>query len=622
MEDINLEEVEYQRLLEEEKERMSYLNLRVFYNNKFNYIKIKKFEKLLELKNKFFELYAINKDKDKENLINTENDSRIIIYNSNNNKIIDILNPSKDNMTLEELNLTQNHIYHLEIKQPSETFDEFNPDEINISLIKWDDSYLNEINKNKKRNKSDIEKNSIQIKINKNMPKEEFIKKIKLSLNFSPEENILIHKTQEYSYNNINLITLNSEVDLKKFISDNLLFYIEADLKQNSEEYKFKKYFDSFIPDIKVVFNTPIPEDKLKKIKRITAKDYKFDKSLEINPKTKLIKLKEEISKILNISLDNFIIKKNTHNGIEIKNLEETIDKYSTKNLTLYIQYGTPRKDGDILLNIHQYIYDISIFHIYPYTIIDLGHMIFDKKNNLNEVINIIRTKNKKFLNNNNDKDNSDNIEYYLREEKNLKIGKIFLDKNKTLLDIGIKEGETLICQNIDKNNIFIFEKENINEALNISIRFFDHKNWSLSTIYEIFFNKKITTKDFYINIIKYIIEQKKLQCEDLTEIEGVKISNNEFYFYMDDIINNMTFLSFIELEETSMYNYPFLLNSNGNLLLIRYNIKDIREPTIEEMNYLFKVNENNINNKEIKKKKNLGNKNNIKYNKIKKRSL
>ena len=619
MEDINLEEVEYQRLLEEEKERMSYLNLRVFYNNKFNYIKIKKFEKLLELKNKFFELYAINKDKDKENLINIENDSRIIIYNSNNNKIIDILNPSKDNMTLEELNLTQNHIYHLEIKQPSETFDEFNPDEINISLIKWDDSYLNEINKNKKRNKSDIEKNSIQIKINKNMPKEEFIKKIKLSLNFSPEENILIHKTQEYGYNNINLITLNSEVDLKKFISDNLLFYIEADLKQNSEEYKFKKYFDSFIPDIKVVFNTPIPEDKLKKIKRITAKDYKFDKSLEINPKTKLIKLKEEISKILNISLDNFIIKKNTHNGIEIKNLEETIDKYSTKNLTLYIQYGTPRKDGDILLNIHQYIYDISIFHIYPYTIIDLGHMIFDKKNNLNEVINIIRTKNKKFLNNNNDKDNSDNIEYYLREEKNLKIGKIFLDKNKTLLDIGIKEGETLICQNIDKNNIFIFEKENINEALNISIRFFDHKNWSLSTIYEIFFNKKITTKDFYINIIKYIIEQKKLQCEDLTEIEGVKISNNEFYFYMDDIINNMTFLSFVEFEETSMYNYPFLLNSNGNLLLIRYNIKDIREPTIEEMNYLFKVNENNINKKEIKKKKNLGNKNNIKYNKIKK---
>ena len=619
MEDINLEEVEYQKLLEEEKERMSYLNLRVFYNNKFNYIKIKKFEKLLEVKNKFFELYEINKDKDRKNLINVEQDSRIIIYNNNNNKIIDILNPSKDIMTLEELNLTQNHIYHLEIKQPSDIFEEFNPDEIDISLIKWEDSYLNEINKNKKRNKSDIEKNSIQIKINKNMKKEEFIEKIKSALNYPNEEAILIHKIQEYGYNNINLITLNTETELKKFISDNLIFYIESETKQNSDEYKFKKYFDSFIPDIKVVFNTPIAEDKLKKIKRITAKDYKFDKSLEINPKSKLSKLKEDISKILNISIDNFIIKKNTHNGVEIKNLEETIDKYSTKNLTLYIQYGTPRKDGDILLNIHQYIYDISQFHIYPYNIIDLGHMIFDKKNNLSEVINIIRTKNKKFVNNETDKDNKDNMEYYLREEKNFKIGKIFLDKNKTLLDIGIKEGETLICQNIDKNNIFIFDKENINESLNISIRFFDHKNWSLSTIYETFFNKKISTKDFYINIIKAIIEQKKLKCEDLNDIEGVKISNNEFYFYMDDIIKNMTFLSFTEFEETSIYNYPFLLNSNGNLLLIRYNIKDIREPTVEEMNYLFKMNESNINNKEIKKKKNVGNKNNVKYNKIKK---
>ena len=619
MEDINLEEVEYQKLLEEEKERMSYLNLRVFYNNKFNYIKIKKFEKLLEVKNKFFELYEINKDKDRKNLINVEQDSRIIIYNNNNNKIIDILNPSKDIMTLEELNLTQNHIYHLEIKQPSDIFEEFNPDEIDISLIKWDDSYLNEINKNKKRNKSDIEKNSIQIKINKNMKKEEFIEKIKSALNYPNEEAILIHKIQEYGYNNINLITLNTETELKKFISDNLIFYIEPETKQNSDEYKFKKYFDSFIPDIKVVFNTPIAEDKLKKIKRITAKDYKFDKSLEINPKSKLSKLKEDISKILNISIDNFIIKKNTHNGVEIKNLEETIDKYSTKNLTLYIQYGTPRKDGDILLNIHQYIYDISQFHIYPYNIIDLGHMIFDKKNNLSEVINIIRTKNKKFVNNETDKDNKDNMEYYLREEKNFKIGKIFLDKNKTLLDIGIKEGESLICQNIDKNNIFIFDKENINESLNISIRFFDHKNWSLSTIYETFFNKKISTKDFYLNIIKAIIEQKKLKCEDLNDIEGVKISNNEFYFYMDDIIKNMTFLSFTEFEETSIYNYPFLLNSNGNLLLIRYNIKDIREPTVEEMNYLFKMNESNINNKEIKKKKNVGNKNNVKYNKIKK---
>ena len=613
MEDINLEEFEYQKFLEEEKERMSYLNLRIFYNNKFNYVKIKKFEKLLEFKKKIFEIYEINKDK--ENIINIEKDSRIIIYNCNNNKIIDILNPSKDNNTLEELNLTQNHIYHIEIKNPEETFEEFDPDDINISLIKWDDSFINDKTTNKKRNKSDIEKNAVQIKINKNMKKEKFIEKIKSKLNFEQNENILIHKAQEYGYNNISLITLNDEIDLKKFLSDNLIFYVEPDLKQNSDDYKFKIYFDSLIPDIKVVFNTPIPEDKLKKIKRITAKDYQFDKSIEISPKLKLSKLKEEIAIKLNISVDNFIMKKNTHNGIEIKNLEESIDKYSTKNLTLYIQFGIPRKDGDILLNIHQYIFDINEFHIYPYNIIDLDHMILDKKNTLNEVINLIKTKNKKFVSG----DDDNNAEYFLREEKNLKIGKIFLDKNKTLLDIGIKEGENLIIQNFEKNNIFIFENEDNNERLNISIRFFDHKNWTLSDTFEIFFNKKISTKDFFINIIKKIIEEKKFQCEDLNDIKGVKISNNEFYYYMDDIIKTMTFLSFNEFEETSIYNYPFLLNSNGNLLLIRYNIKDIRDPTVEEMNYFFKINESNINDKGIKKKKNLENKSNAKKNTIKK---
>ena len=239
--------------------------------------------------------------------------------------------------------------------------------------------------------------------------------------------------------------------------------------------------------------------------------------------------------------------------------------------------------------------------------------MIFDKKNTLNEVINLIKTKNKKFLNNNED------TEYYLREEKNLKMGKIYLDKNKTLFDINIKEGENLIIQNIIKNNINIFEKEDSNERLNISLRFFDHKNWTLSDTYEIFFNKKITTKDFYTNIVKYIIEEKKLNCEDMNDIEGVKISNNELYYYMDDIIKNMTFLPFSEFEETSLYNYPFLINSNGILLLIRYNTKVLREPTNEEMNYFFKVNENNINEKGIKKKKHLGNKNEGKKIKIKK---
>ena len=617
LEDINIEEEEYKRYLEEEKERMSYLNLKVFYNDKLDYIKIKKTEKLLTFKNKIFDLYGINKNNE-NNPINIENDSRIIIYNNNNNKIINILNPiDNDTKSLEELNLTQNHIYHLDIKKSNETFDIFNPDDINISLIKWDDNFLLYAkDKKNKKNQLNIENNGIRIKINKNISIEDFIKTIKNNLNYGENDNILIHKKQEYGYNNIDLITFNhgNHKDLKRFLSDdNLIFYIEP-YNEQIEDCKFKLFFNSLLPDIKVIFNTPIPEEKLKKIKRINVKDYKFDKSIEICPKYKMSKLKEEIGKILNISIDTFIFKKNSHNGVEIKKLEDTIDKYSTKNLTIYIQFGIPRKEGDILLNFQQYYYDISEFHLYPYKSIDLGFMIFDKKTTLNEVINVLQTKNKKFVrneektdnNNENGNDKNNNIKYYLREEKNFKPGKLYLDGSKTLIDIGVKEGDILICQGINPENIFIDEKNDNNDRLNFSVRFFEHKNWKISEIFEIFVNKKINTKDFYLKVLKNIINEKKIECNDINELEGVKISNNELFYFMDEILISMAFISFTEFEESSIYNYPFLLNSNGAFILVRYNCNDLREPTIEEMNYFYKPkkSEGNV---AVKPKKKLG---------------
>ena len=583
MEDINIEEAEYQKYLEEEKERMSYLNLRVSFNEKLEIIKIKKYEKLLSFKMKIFELYGINQNTSEEK-INIEKDSRIIIYNINNNKIINILNPKDNNeKTLEELNFTQNHIYHLNIKKPSEEFDIFDPDDIYITLVKWNDNFL--LN-SKNKNKPNIEEeNGIKIKINKQISNDEFIQAIKNSLKFEEKQNILIHKKQEYGYNNIDLVTFNKEkMDVKRFLSDeNLVLFIEENTN-SIEDCKFKLYFNSLIPDIKVIFNTPISEEKLKKLKRISVKDYKFDKSIEICPKFKMSKLKDEIGKVLNINVDNFILKKNSHNGVEIKKLEDTIDKYSTKNLTIYIQFGIPRKDGDILLKFQQFYLDNSKFNLYPYKNKDLGFMIFDKKITLKEVINLLKTKNKNVFKNENN-----NNEYYLREEKNFRPGKLFLDDNKTIVDLGLKEGDLLILQDINKDDIFLIDKEDNNDRLNFIVRFFDHKNWKFSDCYEIFINKKISVADFHLKALKNIIEEKKLECNDINEIDGVKITNNELFYYMDDLLNSVAFLPLEEYGETCIYNYPFLLNSNGTFILIRYNGKELREPTVEEINYYFK---------------------------------
>ena len=615
LEDINLEEEEYKKYLEEEKERMSYINLKVFYADKLDYIKIKKTETFLTFRNKIFELYKIN-EKNENNPINIENDSRIIIYNSNNNKLINILNPKSNNeKTLEDLNLTQNNIYHLNIKKPSEEFDIFDPDDISIALVKWNDDFLLNIKeKNRNKNQINLESKGIKIKINLKISNEEFIKKIKEALNYNDNDNILIHKKQEYGYNNIDLITFNkgddTKLTVKKFISDNnSILYIEQynniDKDFTIEDSKFKLYFDSLVPDIKVIFNTPIPEQKLKKLKKVSPKDYKFDKSLEICPKFKFSKLKEEIGKILNININTFILKKSSHNGVEIKKLEDTIDKLASRNLTIYVEFGVPRKEGDILINFQQYYFDKSVFHLYPYEMVDLGSMIVNEKNTLNEVINLLKTKNTKFKQNEINKEGE--INYYLREEQNFKPGKIFLDGNKTIIDIGVKEKNVLICQGINTKNIIIDEKEDNNDRLNFSVRFFDHKNWKMSECYEIFVNKKITTKDFHLKVLKNIIDNEKLECEDLNELEGLKIPNNQIFYYMDDVLNNMAFMSFGDFEETSIYNYPFLLNANGDLVLIRYNCKDLREPTIEEMDYFYKSNQTKTGKGTINNKKNLG---------------
>ena len=115
---------------------------------------------------------------------------------------------------------------------------------------------------------------------------------------------------------------------------------------------------------------------------------------------------------------------------------------------------------------------------------------------------------------------------------------------------------------------------------------------------------------------------------KDIKSIKEINADINNF-----DIINRPSISDVRKIDpkfnnnnnSENMENKPInkvvTFGNNKNSLASNYsnNIKDIRDPTIDEMNYFFKVNENNINDKGIKKKKNLGNKKNVKKNTIKK---
>ena len=288
--EIKFEEEEYQKLLNDEKERLSHLNLKIFHNDKFEFIDLRKNNKIIDLKNKFIEVFKLN--------IETK-DCRIIIMD--NQKLINIINDDEENKdkTLEELNFHTKYIYKLEIKKPNEEFKPFDIDDTFINVIKWDDNFMT----NNSLDKSQF----IKIPINKKMNYDEITKIIKDKFNINQNNSILILKKQDYGVNNYNLLEYTKEMKGKNYFVDGQLnLYLEEN--KTLEESNFKLFFENQIPNIKVIFNTPISKEEMKKIKRITVNSYKFNKSLEINPKKTISQLKEEISKILDIPINIIIL--------------------------------------------------------------------------------------------------------------------------------------------------------------------------------------------------------------------------------------------------------------------------------------------------------------------------
>ena len=582
--EIKFEEEEYQKLLNDEKERLSHLNLKIFHNDKFEFIDLRKNNKIIDLKNKFIEVFKLN--------IETK-DCRIIIMD--NQKLINIINDDEENKdkTLEELNFHTKYIYKLEIKKPNEEFKPFDIDDTFINVIKWDDNFMT----NNSLDKSQF----IKIPINKKMNYDEITKIIKDKFNINQNNSILILKKQDYGVNNYNLLEYTKEMKGKNYFVDGQLnLYLEEN--KTLEESNFKLFFENQIPNIKVIFNTPISKEEMKKIKRITVNSYKFNKSLEINPKKTISQLKEEISKSLDIPINNFIMKKNSHNGLEIKKLDDKIEKYTSKVLTLYISFGTPIKEGDFNIKLQQYIFDNSSFSLYPYKIIDCGLFTINKNDTIDIIINKIIKDNKKII-------IEENKQLYLRKENNFKAGMIYLNKNQKICETDIKENSNLICQYLLEENILISnekgETEKKEDIINFSIRYFNQSEWIISEPIEIITNKTITIDQFIRDILVRISNIKKWNLNQL-ELFGLKISNNEMYYYMDEILN-LDFISLTDNKYCLIGNFPLLLNSDGALFIFKDMSLDLREPNDEEKNFYFKVKNNDIKkiNKNNKKKEN-----------------
>jgi len=96
--------------------------------------------------------------------------------------------------------------------------------------------------------------------------------------------------------------------------------------------------------------------------------------------------LKQKIGDYLNLKVTEFIMKKHNHNGMEIKNYSEPIEKLTQFSMNIYIELGNAPGEFDLKLNPHYCEYDYSIFLIFPYKISDIGVFTIDSTKTVKEI--------------------------------------------------------------------------------------------------------------------------------------------------------------------------------------------------------------------------------------------
>ena len=139
-------------------------------------------------------------------------------------------------------------------------------------------------------------------------------------------------------------------------------------------------------------FNTPLPKEILK-LGNITVRSYKFDNQVDISKTSTIKELRTKISQSLGLKEDEFVMKKFSHMGQELKIPSETLDKLTNSILSIYIEYGNPLSDGinksnpDQIKIIAFYCeYDLQRFSIFPYKMTEISSFIFEQTKSIAEI--------------------------------------------------------------------------------------------------------------------------------------------------------------------------------------------------------------------------------------------
>jgi hypothetical protein len=237
--------------------------------------------------------------------------------------------------------ISQNKIYTLEIKRDKEEFEVFDPYQIILSLIKWDDSYTT------------VEEKDFPfklLKINRYEKLSVLEERILNTFDLIKGNEILLYRKNEMAKNNFNINLINGKENIEEDkditecgLFDNVKLYLEIK-DENWKESCFIKLFNEKTPVVSVHFNLPMETSAIKN--KITMNSYKFDHEIEIKKNHTIRELKTRIGEILKLSNKEFIMRKFTHNGQEIKASNDIVEKLGTNSINIFIELGMSLGEG------------------------------------------------------------------------------------------------------------------------------------------------------------------------------------------------------------------------------------------------------------------------------------
>jgi len=170
-------------------------------------------------------------------------------------------------------------------------------------------------------------------------------------------------------------------------------------------------------------------------------------------------------------------------------------------------------------------------------------------------------------------------------------------DKDYVLIrDFALEKPTKVFQENQEIKSLKFTESKKIciqeykNEKLETSIdkmvttvRLWDPSKWSLTNSIEILIQKKIKCSELIPVIINYFPE---LIMEKISAYKLVNCNN----LYLEDF-EKLQFENLLNNSENFIDNFPFFLNSDGNLLILKDENKIIREPNEEEIKLYCKPN-------------------------------